>query len=146
MFPIRIVFYCQKGSTLMDEFNKIVSMMESGHIIKVDGQMGCPAQNHVGRGDNSGEYYIFTTAYLLVAFYMFLLGQSFSFIVPGWDVIWQNKYRSHLQNNKVFNEQVPLSLTGYFINMFLRIDMQNDLLKIAWTVLLIPWDSHVCFP
>jgi hypothetical protein len=67
----------------MDEFNKIVSMMESGHIIKVDGQMGCPAQNHVGRGDNSGEYYIFTTAYLLVAFYMFLLGQSFSFIVPG---------------------------------------------------------------
>jgi hypothetical protein len=82
-FPIRIVSYFRKGSFLMDEFNKvIVSMVESGQVIKVDDELtGRSVLSRLGRRDNSDEYFVFTTAHLQVAFYTLILGQVLSFVV-----------------------------------------------------------------
>lgn len=82
-FPIRIVSYFRKGSILKDEFNKIiVSMVESGQIVKADDErLRRSVLRYVGRGDGSDEYFVFTTAHLLPAFYALLLGQALSLVV-----------------------------------------------------------------
>jgi hypothetical protein len=82
-FPVRVVSYFRKGSILIDEFNKIiVSMVESGQIIKADDERtGRSALSHVGGGDSSDQYFVFTMAHLSVAFYTLLLGQVLSFVV-----------------------------------------------------------------
>lgn len=82
-FPIRIVFYCRKGSILTDEFNKIiVSMIESGQTIRAEREWRGPsAESHTGRADSSNEYFVFTGAHLLVAFFILLIGHSVGFVV-----------------------------------------------------------------
>lgn len=82
-FPIRIAFYCRKGSILMDEFNKIiVSMVESGQTIRAEREWRGPsAESRTGRGDFSDEYFVFTGAHLLVAFFTLLIGHSVGFVV-----------------------------------------------------------------
>jgi hypothetical protein len=89
-FPIRIVLYYRKGSILMDGFNKIiVSMVESGHTIRAGREWRGPsAESRTGRGDNSDEYFVFTGAHLLVAFFTLVIGHSLGFVVFMGELIY----------------------------------------------------------
>jgi hypothetical protein len=82
-FPIRIVTYFSKSSFLLDTFNKILtSIVESGLNIKADQERKHGVTSNIfGVKGTEEEYFVFTTAHLLIAFCALLVGHVLSCVV-----------------------------------------------------------------
>ncbi|GFG36828.1 hypothetical protein Cfor_09709 [Coptotermes formosanus] len=84
-FPIKIVFYFQKGSIIKEQFNSLLTaMVETGHIKNINAgrtRRGYSVGDDVGEDGSTDQYFVFTTAHLFVAFYTLFLGYILSFLM-----------------------------------------------------------------
>jgi hypothetical protein len=79
-FFVFLSVYAQKGSFLLEFFNKIVTFAtESGIAVKADKDRRITNKNGSGEEDSFGEYFVFTLNHLRIAFYILILGHSTGF-------------------------------------------------------------------
>jgi hypothetical protein len=81
-FFVFLSVYAQKGSYLLEFFNRIVTFAtESGIIVKADRKRRTAYKKDSGEAESFGEYFVFTLNHLRIAFYVFILGHSTSFVL-----------------------------------------------------------------
>jgi hypothetical protein len=79
-FFVFLSVYAQKGSFLLEFFNRMVTFAtESGISAKADKDRRVTNKRGSGEADSLGEYFVFTLSHLRIAFYILLLGNGMSF-------------------------------------------------------------------
>jgi hypothetical protein len=93
-FFVFLSVYAQKGSFLLDFFNRIVTFAtESGMVVKADRDRRIATRNDRGEADRFGEYFVFTLNHLRIAFYVLILGHSMSFLLFVCEILYHSRLR-----------------------------------------------------
>ncbi|PNF25900.1 hypothetical protein B7P43_G10647 [Cryptotermes secundus] len=93
-FFVFLSVYAQKGSFLLEFFNRIVTFAtESGMVVKADRDRRIQKRNTPDEADRFGEYFVFTLNHLQIAFYILILGHSISFLLFVCEILYHSKLR-----------------------------------------------------
>jgi hypothetical protein len=93
-FFVFLSVYAQKGSFLLDFFNKIVTFAtESGMVVKADRDRRTAKRHVQGAADRFGEYFVFTLNHLRIAFYILVLGHSMSVLLFVCEILYHSRLR-----------------------------------------------------
>ena len=80
--PQRMVTLFSKGTQILEQFNKFVTLMqESGEITKYERDLWTISSYFDDEEDTSQQYFVFSISHLLVAFYVLSIGHSLGFVM-----------------------------------------------------------------